>query len=400
MTTSIDSSITYDPYDADICANPYPIFARLREEAPLYYNEQYNFFALSRFDDVERGLGDFETYSSARGNMLEVVNANIEIPSGVFIFEDPPMHRAHRSVLSKVFTPRKMMALEPQIRQFCAQVLDPLVGTERFDFVEDLGAIMPMRVIGMLLGIPVEDQQAVREKGDKKLRHAPGMPTDPTLHNFADGSFFADYINWRASHPSDDLMTELIQAEFEDPDGTVRRLTTDEILIFINILATAGNETTNRVLGWSGKILAEHPDQRRLVREDRSLISPAVEEILRCEPPAHQAARYVTRDVELHGQTVPAGSTMLLLLAAANRDHRAFPPDGDVFDVRRVIDHHLTFGRGIHFCLGASLARLEARVALDEILNRFPEWQVDVDNAQMDSSTVRGWKSLPTIVSR
>ncbi|MBN2624852.1 MAG: cytochrome P450, partial [Acidimicrobiales bacterium] len=155
------------------------------------------------------------------------------------------------------------------------------------------------------------------------------------------------------------------------------------------------NETTNRVIGHIGRILGDHPDQRRDLAEDRSLIPNAVEEILRYEPPALQACRYVTRDVEYHGQTVPAGSTMMLLLASANRDHRAFPPDGDVFDIRRTINHHLTFGYGIHFCLGAALARLEARIALDEILTRFPEWEVDWANAELDSSQVRGWSTLP-----
>ncbi|HKY14779.1 MAG TPA: cytochrome P450, partial [Microthrixaceae bacterium] len=207
--------------------------------------------------------------------------------------------------------------------------------------------------------------------------------------------FFEKYINWRRDNPSDDLMTQLIQAEFEDETGTVRCLTHDELLIFVNILATAGNETTNRVIGHMGKILAEHPDQRRELIEDRTLIPNAVEEILRFEPPALQACRYVTRDVELHGEKVPEGATMMALMASGNHDHRAFPPDGDVFDIHRKIDHHLTFGYGIHFCLGAALARLEARVAVDEILTRFPEWEVDYDNAKLDSSQVRGWSTLP-----
>ena len=175
----------------------------------------------------------------------------------------------------------------------------------------------------------------------------------------------------------------------------MRCLTRDELLIFVNVLATAGNETTNRVIGHIGRLLAEHPDQRRELVDDRSLIPNAVEEILRVEPPALQACRYVTRDVEFHGQTVPEGSTLMVLMASANRDDRAFPPDGDVFDIHREIGHHLTFGHGIHFCLGAALARLEARVAIDEILSRFPEWEVDWDNARLDSSQVRGWASLP-----
>jgi cytochrome P450 len=398
MSLKTNSNVSFDPHDPQIHADPYPVFRRLREEAPLYYNEELDFYAVSRFDDVERGLVDHETFSSAKGGILELIKADIEIPSGVFIFEDPPLHSAHRGLLSRVFTPRQMNALEPKIREFCANALDPLVGGDRFDFVRDLGAIMPIRVIGMLLGIPEVDQQAVREHKDAELRRAPGMPQDYGDHSFADDTFFADYIDWRVEHPSDDLMTQLLQAEFEDPSGTVRNLTRDEILIFINILAVAGNETTNRLIGWTGKVLSDHPAARRELHDNRELIPNAVEEILRFEPPAHQICRYVTSDVEFHGETVPKGSVMMFVAASANRDHRVFPPDGDVFDIRRTIGHHLSFGYGIHFCLGAALARLEGRIALDEVLDRFPDWEVDVDAAVLDMSAVRGWKTLPATI--
>jgi cytochrome P450 len=294
-----------------------------------------------------------------------------------------------------VFTPKKMNALEPQIREMCQATLDPIVGTDRLDFVGDLGARLPMAVIGMLLGIPEEDQEDLRVHKDEGIRREEGKPGEFSEDQFADAKFFDDYINWRREHPSDDLMTELIQAEFEDETGTTRSLTHDELLIFVNVLATAGNETTNRVIGHMGKNLAEHPAQRADLVADRALIPNAIEELLRFEPPALQACRYVTADVEFHGQTVPAGSVMMVILASANRDSRAFPPDGDAFDIRRKINHHLTFGHGIHFCLGAALARLEARIALDEILTRWPTWEVDWKNAKLDSSQVRGWSSLP-----
>jgi cytochrome P450 len=396
VSTSTESDVYYDPYDVEIHADPYPAFRRLREEAPLYYNEQYDFYALSRFQDVERGFVDHQTYSSAYGGVLEAIKAGYRAPKGVFIMEDPPMHSAHRGVLARVFTPKKMNALEPQIRQYCADALDPIVGSERFDFVADLGAKMPMRVIGMLLGIPEEDQEAVRQRGDKRIRRQPGKPQRYRQGHFTDDEFFGEYIDWRADNPSDDLMTELLKVEFEDETGTVRRLTRGEILTFVNVLASAGNETTNRLIGWTGKVLADHPDQRRELAADRSLIPNAIEEILRFEPPSINGARYVTRDVEIYGQTVPAGSAVMLLRGAANRDHRVFPPDGDLFDIHRQMDHHLAFGYGIHFCLGAALARLEGRIALDEVLTRFPDWEVDVDDAELDSSLVRGWRSLPT----
>jgi cytochrome P450 len=192
-------------------------------------------------------------------------------------------------------------------------------------------------------------------------------------------------------------MTELLQAEFTDPDGVTRRLRRDEVLNFVNLLAAAGNETTARLIGWTGKVLAEHPDQLRRVAQDRSLVPKAIEELLRYESPSPVNARLVTRDVEWYGTTVPAGSAMLLLNGAANRDERKFA-DGERFDISRRIDHHLAFGYGIHFCLGAALARLEGRVALDEVLNRWTSWEVDWERAvRARTSTVRGWERMPVV---
>jgi cytochrome P450 len=392
------TDVSYDPYDVDINADPYPVYRRLREEAPLYRNDVHDFYALSRFDDVERALVDPTTYSSARGAIIELIKADIEMPPGVIIFEDPPIHTMHRGLLSRVFTPRKMNALEPQIRAFCGRSLDPLRGSKRFDFIGDLGAQMPMRVIGMLLGIPEEDQEAIRDRSDAALRTDPGQPMRISPERLASGEAFEDYIDWRAKHPSDDLMTELLHAEFADETGTVRRLTRQEVLTYVNVLAGAGNETTTRLIGWTGRVLADHPDQRRQLVDDRSLIPNAIEELLRYEPPAPHVARYVTRDVEHHGGSVPEGSIVLLLIGSANRDDRRFE-DGDRFDIHRDVGQHLTFGYGIHYCLGAALARLEGRIALDEVLQRFPEWDVDVDNARLSpTSTVRGWETLPVVV--
>jgi cytochrome P450 len=397
MTTTAGSDLYYDPYDVGIDADPYPVFRRLREEAPLYHNDQYDFYALSRFEDVERGLVDRETYISGRGAILELIKADIEMPPGVIIFEDPPVHTMHRGLLSRVFTPKKMNALEPKIREFCARSLDPLVGAGGFDFIRDLGAQMPMRVIGMLLGIPEQDQEAIRDRSDADLRTKPGQPMEYSQDRFVTGDAFAEYVDWRAEHPSDDLMTEMLRAEFEDETGTARRLTRDEVLTYVNVVAGAGNETTTRLIGWAGNVLADHPDQRRELVDDRSLIPNAIEELLRYEPPAPHVARYVTRDVAHYGQIVPKGSVMVFLVGAANRDDRRHP-DGDRFDIRRDVGQHLTFGYGIHFCLGAALARLEGRIALDEVLQRFPEWEVDRDNARLSpTSTVRGWETLPVV---
>ncbi len=397
MTATDAPDIYYDPFDIEIDKDPHPVWRRMREEAPLYYNDKYDFYALSRFDDVERALVDWDTYRSGRGSTLEVIKANIDIQPGLILMEDPPVHDVHRTLLSRVFTPKKMNAIEPQVRAFCAATLDPLVDAGRFDFITDLGAVMPMRTIGMLLGIPEEDQETIRARIDAGMQiNQPdaGLPTanDVLVSGIP---MFADYIDWRAEHPSDDLMTALLTAEFEDETGTQRRLTRGEVLTYVMLLAGAGNETTTRLIGWTGKLLAEHPDQRRAIVEDRSLLPNAIEEILRYEAPSPVQARVMTSDVEHHGQTVRAGSVMVLLNGSGNRDDRAFP-DGDRFDITRPINHHLSFGYGIHFCLGAALARLEGRVALDEVLNRFPEWDVDWDNAvQAHTPTVRGWERLP-----
>ena len=396
ISTGVDvQDVHYDPYDVVVNADPYPTFARLREEAPLYYNAQHDFYALSRFADVDKGLVDHGTFSSARGIILELIKANLDIPPGLLIMEDPPIHDIHRKLLARMFTPRKIAALEPQIRDFCAQALDPLVGTGRIDFVTDLGAQMPMKVISMLLGIPEDDQEFIRDQTNAQMRTEAGKPMNAD-HGLATGEIFAAYIDWRATHPSDDIMTELLNVEFVDETGTTRRLTRDELLIYLNVVAGAGNETTTRLIGWAGKVLAEHPDQRRELAQNPELIPQAIEELLRFEPPAPHAARYVTRDISFHGQTVPEGAVMMMLIGGANRDPRQFGPDSGEFNIHRAPRQHLAFSVGTHFCLGSALARLEGRIAIEEILKRFPEWEVDMSNAKLSpTSTVRGWESMP-----
>jgi cytochrome P450 len=399
MTASHDTELYYDPFDIEIDKDPHPLWRRLREESPLYYNEKHDFFALSRYDDVDKALMDWDTYRSGRGSTLEVIKANVELPPGIILMEDPPIHDVHRGLLSRVFTPKKMNALEPKVREFCARTLDPLVGAGGFDFITDLGAQMPMRTIGMLLGIPEQDQEAIRDRLDEGMRIEEGEDYTPNADFItAGGELFADYIDWRAQHPSDDLMTELLTAEFEDETGERRHLTRDEILTYVMLLAGAGNETTTRLIGWAGKLLAEHPDQRRDLVDDRSLMPKAIEEILRYEAPSPVQARTVHRDVEHYGRVVHEGDVMVLLNGSANRDERKFP-DGDRFDIHRDAAQHLSFGYGIHFCLGAALARLEGRVAIDEVLNRFPEWSIDWGGAvQAHTPTVRGWEKLPVVI--
>ncbi len=397
MTKAPSVELYYDPFDFDIDNDPYPAWKRLRDEAPLYFNEKFNFYALSRYEDVERELPNWDTYRSGRGTTMDVITSGIEMPPGVILFEDPPLHDLHRRLLSKVFTPRRMEEIEPLTRQFCVRALDPLVGSGRFDFIGDIGAMVPMRTIGYLLGIPEEDQQTIREKTDRVLGLKEGTFKAATAEAFENSyQLFADYIEWRADHPSDDLMTQLLNAEI-DEDGVRRHLTRTEVLTYTSMIAGAGNETTTRLIGFIGQLLAEHLDQRRQLVDDFSLIPRAIEEVLRYEAPSPVQARYVARDAHYYGQLVPEGSVMLLLNGSANRDERHFP-DADRFDIHRS-GGHLSFGQGLHFCLGSALARMQARVVLEEVLKRWPDWDVDYANAAMaHTSSVRGWGKLPVTI--
>ncbi len=398
MTGANTVDLYYDPFDFDIDDDPYPTWKRMRDEAPLYYNEKYNFYALSRYEDVARELPNWATYRSGRGTTMDIIMSGLEVPPGVILFEDPPLHDLHRRVLSRVFTPRRMEAIEPLARRYCERALDQLVGSSRFDFIADLGAQIPMRTIGYLLGIPEEGQQAVRDNTNQAIGLKDGSGYAVSENAFENSyQLFADYIEWRAEHPSDDLMTQLLNAEVED-EGEIRRLTRTEVLMYTSMVAGAGNETTTRLIGFIGALLSDHPDQRRELVADPGLIPGAIEEVLRCESPSPVQARYVAHDVKCWDQAIPEGSIMLLLNGSANRDERHFP-DGERFDIHRR-GAHLSFGQGLHFCLGSALARMQARVATEELLKRWPDWEVDYSNAEMaHTSSVRGWGKLPATFS-
>ena len=390
------AELYYDPYDYDIDADAHAIWRRLRDERPVYWNDRYGFYALSRYADVRDASIDWKTYSSAQGTVLEIIKRPGSVDSiRNILFEDPPIHDLHRSILGRVFTPRRVAELEPRVRELCAFYLDPLVGSGGFDFVQDFGALLPMQVIGALLGIPTSDQNEIRVLVDASLHREQGKTSQEKSVYGSIVDYFESYIGYRREHPTDDLMTDLIQATFVDETGTERHLRDDEMLNYMWLVAAAGNETVARLLGWAGDMLARNPGERQRLLDDRSLVANAVEELLRYEPPSPVQGRVVTRDVELHDTAIPAGSAVLLLTGAAGRDEREYD-DPDRFEVGRKIDHHLSFGQGVHFCLGAALARLEARVALEEVLARFPSWDVDRDGAEMvHTSTVRGWERLP-----
>jgi cytochrome P450 len=398
-SSSPDGAPYWDPFDESLKADPHPTWRRLRDEAPAYYNERYDFWALSRFEDVELAHREPRLYSSAHNTVLEMMTEEAQT-RGMMIFLDPPEHTVLRRLVSKAFTPRRVMELELEIRTMCTGLLDAQQGRDRFDYVQDFGAQLPAHVIAALLGVPPADREAVRHHIDAIFHIEPevGMVNEVSMQA---GGWLAEYLvgllDERRATPRDDMLTDLVQSEIER-DGVVRQLTTQEATEFGLLIVSAGTETVARLLGWAGLLLARHPGQQAELAADPSLIPNAVEELLRYESPSPVQGRWLTETVEIHGRVLPAGSKVLLLTGSAGRDDRAYP-DADHFDIHRQFKLHVAFGYGIHFCLGAALARMEGKVALEETLKRFPRWSVDLEHAvPLHTSTVRGYQNLPILV--
>ncbi len=369
----------------------------MRDEAPLYRNDHYDFWALSRFDDVDAASRDPHTFSSAHGTVLEIMTQELW-QQPMMIFLDPPEHTRLRRLVSRAFSPRRISELETYIRDLSATLLDAQRDATDWDYVSQFGALLPANVIATILGVPPDERERVRQTIDQTFHIEPGkgMINDVSLGaQLRLVELLSAELAERRARPRDDMLTDLVQSEIVEDDGTTRCLTDDEACGFGILLVSAGTETVARLIGFAGSTLAAYPDQRAELAADPSLIPGAVEELLRFEAPSPVQGRWVTKDVDLHGQRVPEDSKMLLLTASAGRDERRFA-DPDRFDIHRKIDHHLTFGYGIHFCLGAALARLEGRIAIEETLRRYPDWEVDRERALMlYTSTVRGYEQLP-----
>jgi cytochrome P450 len=385
------TDLYWDPFSPELRDDPYPLWKRLRDEAPLYYNDRHDFWVLSRFHDIERAHKDVDTFSSSHGTTLESMSREPMTDTGLIIALDPPRHTMLRRLVSRAFTSRRVSMLEDRIRAVCADLLDPHMGGGSFDYVQDFSAILPPTIISFLLGVPEQDQEKLRHLVDDVFaidESGIGM-TGEVSQNAILGLFeyLGDQFADRKVHPRHDMFTELLQAEITDESGHVRRLTEQELVSFGILLFAAGSETVARHLGWAASVLPDYPDQRAELANDFSLIPNAVDEILRLEAPS--------KNVTLHGVTLPANSRAVLVTGSAGRDERKYA-NPDVLDINRTVDLHLAFGYGVHFCLGAALARLESRIGLEETFKRWPEWQVNRDNAVLlYTSTVRGPLNLP-----
>jgi cytochrome P450 len=387
------AGIDYNPFTFDIQHNPYPTYQRMRDDAPVYRNEELGFYALTRYADVLAGHLDATTFISSMGVTLE----GGEMGQPLLITMDPPEHEWHRKLVSRVFTPRRIGGLEPFVRQIAADLLDPFVGTSGFDAVEDFSIQLPLAVIGELLGIPPELRQEVHHLADRLFtRDDSGTVSPEAAHASAElAALLYGVVVERRANPGDDIVSMMIATPVVDEDGNGRHLSDEELAFRFLEMAFAGHETVARLIANGIVALTWYPDQRRELVADRSLLGSAVEEMLRWDAPSHYQGRWTTRDVELHGTTIPKDSRVLLVTGAANHDDRQYA-DPEAFDIHRTSDRPVGFGFGVHLCIGAALARLETRVAFDELLTRFPDFGIDESGVvRMRAGNVRGLANLP-----
>jgi cytochrome P450 len=402
MGHTLNPPVEFDPMSSTYFNDPYEVYRQLRDSAPVYWNDHYGFYALSRFDDVSRAHRDLPALSSTYHIEFLTLMARQQIPEGSrnLILMDPPEHDRMRALVSRVFTPRAVQNLEDVVRDVVCGLLDDLVGTESFDYVADFSALFPIEVISTMLGVPPADRQMIRETADIALHREEGQVAlsaenaEAFAKNFM---YFLQLAQERRARPQDDMITGLTQAVVERTDGTTSMLTDEEIGKFAVLLSAAGAETVTKLVGNAAVLFDEHRDAWRTVCSDPSQIPGAVEEVLRFYPPSQYQGRFAIEDTQYHGVTIEAGTPVLLLTGAATRDERRFE-DPDVFDITRKPTMSLAFGYGIHVCLGASLARLESRIAIEETMRRFPDFEVDRSGLRrVQMSNVAGYSNVPFV---
>lgn len=399
-TETSAASVEFDPFSDGFFVDPYPTYALLRKHQPVYYNEKHDFYALSRYPDVAAALKDWETFSSSRGVDLNSIKNGAMHSQGIIML-DPPEQSRLRVLVSRAFTPRAIAAKEPVVQETIEEYAAGL-GTE-FDGVADFSAPFPVEVISKLLGVPPENRQRIRTSLDFVLHRGEGinkLSDDQMAVAIEMYEFFHTLAGERRGNLGDDMISDLVRAEVERDDGSTTKLDDFEVGSFVSLLGGAGAETVTKLVGNALVLFARHPDQWQMLRENRELVPNAVEEILRYEPPASYIGRYTMREFSAHGRTIPPGSAVLLLVGAATRDEDVYP-DPEKLDITREIRQNLAFGYGVHSCLGAALARMESRIALNVLLDRMPRFEVDESGLKrVNMSNVLGYKNVPVRVLR
>jgi cytochrome P450 len=395
------TAVEFDPFSDVFFEDPYPTYRRLRDEAPVYTNDKYGFVALSRYADVVQAHRDWDTFSSAHGVEMGTLTSGKPPPEPVsMIMMDPPPHHHMRALVNRVFTPRAVADLEPMVRGVICSYLDDLRGRSTFDAVGEFSGPFPVEVICTFLGVPPADHQRIRHQVDLMLHREPGS-LHPSKEGFdaarAFGAYLYDLVVDKRAHPTDDLLSDLCTVEAVREDGDRSRLDDIEITGFATLLTAAGSETVTKLVGSAVVLFARNPGEWRKVRENAALIPGSVEEVLRYWSPSQYQGRFSVRESDLHGVRIPAGLPVLLLTGAANHDEREFS-DPDRFDVDRVPGMALGFGHGIHTCLGAALARMESRIAIEEWIRRWPEFEVDEGGLErVHMANVAGYSNVPVV---
>lgn len=399
--SSTSSPVEFDPFSSVFFDDPYEMYRRLRDEAPAYYSERYRFWALSRYGDVCAAHRDWETFSSAHGVDLSTLSKDESLSFESIIMMDPPRHDRLRALVSRVFTPRAVAALEPMVSEVIASFLDGLDGRDGFDAVAEFSGPFPVEIISRMLGVPEPDRQQIRHWLDIGLHREPGR-MDPTPEGvkamLEQGAYFYGLVGEKRKRPGDDMLSRLTEVEVDRGDGVMTRLSDVEIAGFAVLLGGAGAETVTKLVGNAVVLFARSPDQWRKVLDDPAKVAPAVEEVLRYLPPSQYQGRFSVRPSEIGGVTIPEGYPVLLVTGAATRDERAFEAP-DRFDIDRPPSLAIGLGYGIHSCLGAALARLESRVAITQLACRWPHYDIDEDGLRrVQMSNVAGYSNVPVHV--
>jgi cytochrome P450 len=396
------SSMEFDPYSDSFFDDPYDTYRWMRDEAPVYYSERWDFHALTRNADVVAAHRDWETFSSAYGVTLDALSMRHRFDDmNMLILLDPPEHERLRKLVRQVFTKAAIANLEPLVTDVVTSQVQALAGRDQFDLVADFAALFPVEIISSMLGVPAGERQQIRLWTDGFLHREKNNPfatESGVAASMAMGEYFLDLAREKRRQPDELIISRLVTASYEDETGVTHRLTDQDIATFSVLIAAAGSETVTKLLGNGVMAFHHNPDQWELVLADPGLIPGAIEEMLRLNPPSQYQGRFTTRDVVLDSGTIPAGSPTLLVTGAATRDPRAYDQP-DVFDIKRGGATTLAFGYGAHSCLGSWLARLETRVALQQLREQWPRFDVDTDGLQrVTMSNVAGYSHIPVHV--